>query len=673
MKHAELFGPDAGRHDDSEGSAGEVATVLLETLEPVHVAGEPPLVRAPQPIDLGAVGTVGGEGIDAIGAPARAPQAPFTVMSRARIMLVDDEPTTLEVVQTYLEEAGYTEFVSTSVPGEALPGMRAAPPDLLLLDLMMPGISGFEILAALRADEGLRYTPVIVLTAATDGDTKLRALELGATDFLSKPVDASELTLRVRNALAFKSYQDRLANVDALTGLPNRRTFIEAVDETFRQALHDRRTYSLLSIDLDRFKQINDSFGHKTGDRVLGDAAQRIRGIFDEVIGTAPRSAGAVPFDARLARTGGDEFMAMLPETAGANTTGQFIRRLQESFQDAFPIGDQDVFITPSIGVAVLPVDGDDAEALIKNAETAMRQAKSRGANNFEFYSRDMNSKAYERLSLESALRKALERDELVLHYQPKVDANTLRLVGVEALVRWQHPQRGMIPPGVFIPIAEETGLIGEIGAWVMNEACRQAIEWQRAGLPAITMAVNMSVVQFKRRLALPAARHALAKSGLDPRMLVLELTESVLMENPRDGEKTLHDLRALGVRLSVDDFGTGYSSLTYLQKFPIDELKIDRSFVAEVARKKDSRAIVAAIVALGRALGLRIVAEGVETVDQVRFLRERGCTQLQGFLFGRPVPAPALEASLRKLSQRSAGATGQPGAGKAPHAQAAN
>ncbi|MEZ5729372.1 MAG: EAL domain-containing protein [Burkholderiaceae bacterium] len=576
---------------------------------------------------------------------------PFAVMKHAQLMIVDDEPTTIEVVQTYLEEAGYSDFIRTSNPLEALPLMTATPPDLLLLDLMMPEMDGFEVLKQVRNHESLRYTPIIVLTAAADPDTKLKALELGATDFLAKPVDASELTLRVRNALAFKAYQDRLARQDALTGLPNRGAFLESVERTLRKAIEDRRTFALISIDLDRFKQVNDSFGHKVGDRLLLDAATRIRTILDEVLaGSVKRS------EAMVARAGGDEFMALIPEARGANASGNFIRRLIESFQDAFPLGDHEIFVTPSIGVAILPVDGEDAETLVRNAETAMQQAKRRGRNTFEFYSKEMNSRAYERMSTENHLRKALEREEFVLFFQPKVHVSSLKVIGAEVLLRWNHPEKGLVLPHHFIPVAEETGLIGEIGSWVLEQACRQGVAWRDAGLPPLSLSVNMSVAQFTRRLALPGVRHALAKSGFAAEHLVLELTESVLMDNPDDGEKTLRELKSLGVSLSIDDFGTGYSSLTYLQRFPIDEIKIDKSFVGGVATQKDSRAIVSAIIALGQAMGLRVVAEGVETSEQLAFLRKRRCDQFQGFLYGKPMPAKAYRIFIQRVLARDRG-----------------
>lgn len=578
--------------------------------------------------------------------------SPFAVLSGSLVMMVDDEPLMLEIVQSFLEEAGYRSFVTTSQPTQAMPLLLERRPDILLLDLMMPGINGFEILTQVRAHPELRYTPVIVLTAESSPDAKLKALELGATDFLTKPVDSSELQLRLRNALAFKAYQDRLADFDALTGLPNRRKCLSELNGALDFAARNARGCALLHIDLDRFKQINDTLGHRIGDRLLCAVGQLLERTLAHAEATGWPGNRESEFRVTLARLGGNSFAALLPNLHNlkkVDTAGSVARRVLGAFGEAFQVEGHELFVTCSVGLAISPGDGKDGETLLKHAEMAMYQAKKRGRNSSEFFSGEMNAHALERLTLENQLRRAVERDELVLYYQPKVDLVTQQITGAEALVRWRHPEQGIIMPAKFIPIAEETGLIVEIGQWVLRAACQQAKAWTVAGLPALSMAVNVSSAQFKQRKVWQAVRGALERSGLSPQMLVLELTESMLMENAADSVQMLYELKEMGLKLAVDDFGTGYSSLTYLSRFPIDELKIDRSFVSGIPKEPDSEVIVGAIIALARELGLKTVAEGVETREQLKFLRSRQCQEYQGYLCSRPAPAQAFANLVRK------------------------
>jgi diguanylate cyclase (GGDEF)-like protein len=557
-------------------------------------------------------------------------------LSGATVMMVDDDPITLEVIQTFLSEAGYRNIITLSQPEAALETIHTNQPDVILLDLLMPGVSGFDILRSMRADEELRYVPVIMLTAASDAETKLQALELGATDFLAKPVDPSELSLRLRNTLAFKAYRDRLAYFDSLTDLPNRRSFIAQLRGALRRQGDDGRL-AVLHIDLDRFKHINDTLGYSLGDNLLKAVAHR----FGNALRECEKLRGSVMRDGIfLARFSGDEYIVMasgLPDEAMADLLA---RRLIASLADPFRVGGHELFITASIGIAVSPRDGTDTVALLQHADVAMHAAKQQGQSSFEFYSGELNARALERLTLENGLRRAVERDELVLHYQPQIEVASGRIVGVEALMRWRHPDMGLLMPARFIPLAEETGLIRELGDWALREACRQVVEWDRLGLPPLTVSVNVATPQFRRADFPNMIREALETSGLAPERLMLEMTESMLMHQSNQGMALLQEIKAIGVGLSLDDFGTGYSSFSYIQRLPLDEIKIDRSFVADMATSPESAAIVAAMLTLAGGLGLKIVAEGVETEAQLERLALRACQVYQGFYYSPPVPA---------------------------------
>jgi len=585
----------------------------------------------------------------AIGDPA----GPFVGLRDFTVMLVDDEPVTLEVIQTYLEEAGYKNFIATSRPVEAVDLLRERRPDILLLDLMMPEVSGFDILAQVRAEESLRYTPVIIVTADSDPEKKLRLLEMGATEILTKPVDSSELRLRVRNALAFKAYQDRLTDYDALTDLPNRKRFVTDVAAAVARARRNGSTCALLHADLDRFKQVNDTLGHRVGDALLRAVTRRLQSALVDVATTNWRRPQELEPSLALARISGNGFAALLTGVVSPDIPSRVARNTLSALAEPFSVSGQQMYMTGSIGVAFCPNDAEDAETLLKNAEMAMYQAKERGRNTFEFFSEEMNARALERLSLEGQLRRALERDQFVLYYQPKVDVAAPRIVGAEALLRWRHPELGMVPPTRFIPVAEDTGMIVEIGEWVLREATRQLKAWSMQGLPPISVSVNVSGAQFRQRRLLETVRKTLEASGAAPDSLILELTESMLMDGASANVEMLTRLKATGVKLSMDDFGTGYSSLTYLKRFPIDELKIDRAFISGIPAERDSMAIVAAIVAMARALGLKVVAEGVETEEQLRFLRVLRCEVYQGYLCSRPVPPEPFADLLRRSRTR--------------------
>ena len=555
------------------------------------------------------------------------------------VMMVDDEPMMTDVIQTYLEEAGYRRFVSVNDPLRALDAARQHRPGLLLLDLMMPGLSGFDILAQMRNDEQLRYIPVIMLTAASNTATKLKALELGATEFLSKPVDPSELILRVRNTLVFKVYQDRLANEDLLTGLPNQRVFTEQLQAMLAGAQQGHAGLAMLQIGLDRFKQINDSLGHSAGDRLLEAIAGRLR--------SCVRRSDAL----LLSRLEGDEFGLLMPGIESPDAADQMARRILAAMSRPFQHEGQELFVTPSIGISVFPDDGLTEQTLRRNAAAAMRHAKGSGRNTFEFYSAELNSASVERLSLETNLRRAIERDELLLHYQPKIHLISGRVVGAEALLRWVRPGLGVVPPAQFIPVAEETGFIVEIGEWVIEQACAQMARWRQAGLGALKVSINVTRHDMVAGGLVHAIGGAMARHRIEPGQLVVELTESMLMDRVENTRKQLDELRALGAEVAIDDFGTGYSSMNYLKRFPVDELKIDKSFIDGTPHSPTDNAIVKAMIVLGHSLGMRVVAEGVETASQRDMLTDLGCHSFQGYLCSKPLPAAAFSARLLEIN----------------------
>jgi len=556
----------------------------------------------------------------------------------ATIMMIDDATTTLMVLQAFLEDAGYRNFVSLSQPTEAFQLLVDDVPDVVLLDINMPEVSGFDILSFMRARESLEYTPVIVLTSSDDAETKLRALQLGATDFLAKPVDESELVLRLRNTLAAKRYLDQQTYYDRVTGLANRRLFMDRLGRAVSAAERSATHSAMLLINVDRFKKVNDGLGHSVGDELLHAIGRRLNGLVRaEDLVSSPERQTAPNL---VARIGGDEFTVLLSDVRDVEAASSVAGRILLGLAKSFRVQGLELFVTASIGIAAFPEHGTDKEELLKHAGVAMSHAKRQGRNRYHAYSTVMDSSSRQRLTVESELHRALDRQELELHYQPKVDVQTGVVTGAETLVRWRHPERGLVPPGEFIGIAEDSGLIADIGDWVLWEACRQNAAWHAAGLPGLQLAVNVSGHQFRDKGLADRVRQALLETGLDPRCLTLELTEGVMIEDAKGNVAVLHELKEIGVTLSVDDFGTGYSSLSYLEQFPLDELKIDRSFVSKIDSTGSEAPIVTAIIAMAHSLNFSVVAEGVESEQQLSFLRQHRCECYQGYLFSKPVPA---------------------------------
>jgi diguanylate cyclase (GGDEF)-like protein len=417
-----------------------------------------------------------------------------------------------------------------------------------------------------------------------------------------------------------------LATHDELTGLPNRSAFGEAVNHAIQAGHRYGHMFTVMFMDLDRFKNINDTFGHSAGDVLLIETAKRLKECLRE--------------SDVIARIGGDEFIILLREVTDQSQAAKVARKILSAVVKPLTIQGHECRVTASIGVSMFPTNALDEESLIKNADAAMYVAKEEGRNGFRFHFKDIGTQSIERLILEASLRAALERNELLLHYQPKQNLGHGGISGIEALLRWQHPDLGLLPPDRFIPLAEETGLIVPIGKWVIETACAQNVAWQRQGLPALRIAVNLSPRQFADPELLSDIDAALHKSGMAPELLELEITESMVMQNIERAMRVLKAIKGLGVMLAIDDFGTGYSSMSLLKKFPIDALKIDRSFVREITSNSEDMAIADAIIALGRALDLTIVAEGVETAEQEAFLRARNCDEVQGYLISEPVPA---------------------------------
>ena len=698
----------------------------------------------------------------------------MTAPPPASILIVDDEQRNRKLLEALLQPEGYITR-SASDGKEALASVAETPPDLILLDIMMPGMNGYEVATHLKSNPATASIPIIMVTAHIDRDSRLAGLAAGAEDFLTKPVDRAELWLRVRNLLRLKAYADflenygailegqvderasdlqrfraamdatadaimlvsrtsmrfvevnntvtamfgysreelfrmgpsrlnddelthlevlydaviagqhvnrfteselrrkdgshlhvevhrhahrsgadwiivvvmrditerkeaekrlhRMAHFDALTGLPNRTLFFDTLARTLERASGNGWHVAVLNIDVDHFKNVNDTLGHAIGDELLSQFGDRL--------------VQSVRIRDTVGRQGGDEFAVILVLEDGQQGASVVAAKIHAARRPPFHLQGHEVTVTASIGIAIHPADTADAESLLKYADTAMYRAKQAGRDTSSFFTAQMNAEAMARLEMETALRNAVENGEFVLYYQPKVNLASGRIAGLEALIRWQRPGHGLVPPMDFLPLLEETGLIARVGGWVVATACRQIAAWAWLPVGPVAISVNVSGRQFIEGDLDGDIAGALLETGIAPDLLELELTEGSLMENTGRTIACMHGLKKLGVQISIDDFGTGYSSLAYLRRFPIDKLKIDIAFIREITRNPDDAAIALAIIRMAHSLKLEVIAEGVETEAQLAYLRRHHCDMIQGYYFSPPVPAADMERML--------------------------
>lgn len=576
-------------------------------------------------------------------------------MHNNHILIIDDDPVIRLLTTQALRSAG---FQTTAVKsGElGLESFQENEADAVLLDVMMPeGMNGFEVCTQLRNLPNGNNTPVLMMTGLDDMESINRAFECGATDFITKPINFPLLSHRIRYMLKASNTTIRLleserrlhrmAYFDSLTELPNRLFFKEHLQYMIALAQRQKQKLAILFLDLDGFKRINDTLGHHLGDQVLQETGCRLRKSLrasDVLIRT-----GATEDGASLARLGGDEFTVLLSRISRNEDAATVAERIRENLSELLSFGNHELYTTTSIGIAIYPEDGENAEELLKNADMSMYYAKRNGGNRFQYFSNQMTEAALRRLNLENHLRKAIERQELSLNYQPFLDIANGRFCGVEALLRWNSHELGQISPAEFIPLAEETGLIVAIGEWVLMEACHQAKRWINQGIPLGRMAVNVSGMQMLNKNFAHQVKNALSEYRLEAHHLELELTETALISDEKSVLEQLKTLKQIGIQIAIDDFGMGYSSLSRLKHFPIDRLKIDRSFIIDIEDTSENGAIASAVIAMAVSMGMKVIAEGVETDNQLAFLKSKGCNEAQGFFLSRPLPSNQAETFL--------------------------
>jgi predicted signal transduction protein with EAL and GGDEF domain len=565
-----------------------------------------------------------------------------------KILIADDDAISRRLVQKTLEREGYEVLTVENGRSAAECLSSADGPRLALLDWVMPELDGLSVCRQIRSRSNHPYIYMILLTSKESKEDMVRGFEAGADDYLTKPCDPEELKARLRAGQRILRLQDKLiqdARQDPLTRLPNRAFFLDQLVGCVKRAkrLPDY-VFAVLFVDIDSFKIVNDSLGHFAGDQLIVQIAERLVSSVrrEDVVSCSADEKGPIrqTGEDTLARMGGDEFTILLVDIRDASDGVRVAERIQQKLEAPFMISGQEVSITASIGIALSATGYSTAEDILHDADTAMYRAKALGKSRYEICDPAMHARAVSRFKLETDLRRAMDREEFRVHYQPIVSLQDCRIVGFEALLRWQRPGFGLVMPGEFVQVAEETGQIPIIGLWVLREACRQMRAWnlQFPSDPAFTVAVNISGKQFAQPDLVSQVGHILREACLDPHYLKLELTESVTMRDAERAARILGELKTLGIGLSMDDFGTGYSSLSHLRRFPLDTLKIDRSFVSEMKNSGDSRAIVQMIMSLGRSLGMEMVAEGVETAKQADLLKSLGCEFAQGYFFSKPI-----------------------------------
>ncbi len=550
---------------------------------------------------------------------------------RPVVVLADDDPSIRLMVRHVLESEDF-DIIEASDGLEAIKAVEKYHPALILLDAVMPGIDGFTTCQQIK-EKGYTDIPVMMITGLDDDASVERAYEVGAIDFITKPIKWAVLKHRVKSVVA-KVIAERkvqlLAYRDNLTGLPNRLLFADRLEQAVKRSERSRTSMALMLIDIDDFKLVNDSFGHDAGDKLIKAVG--------ELISKSLRRADTI------ARLGGDEFAVVIEGIDGPDDAISIADNLTTILEHNVRLDDQETYTSASIGISVYPGDGKDARTLLKNADTAMFRAKENGRHCFQFYKPEMSVSAMERLDLENSLKAAFENDEFLIHYQPIIDIHKNEVVGVEALLRWQHPDKGMIQPADFVNVVEDCGLIVALGEWLIFSACKQVKVWHEAGLENQNVSINLAPRQFKEQDLVALFTQALAENNLDGSSLSVEVTERTLIDNIGEVESTLKKLRSMGVKILLDDFGTGYASLAYLKEFPVDVVKIDRAFVTGIPDNEEDSTIVDAIAGLTRGLKLALHAEGVENERQLNVLKSIGCQYGQGFYWSKPLPGDEYE-----------------------------
>lgn len=562
------------------------------------------------------------------------------------ILVANDDDLTRELTRSVLVEGGFR--VEEAHDGEvAVAQFTRLQPDLVIMDVMMPKLDGFGACSQMReiesADEHVEgLTPIIMLTALDDVDAVRRAFDAGATDFITKPIHWPLFIHRIRYAArthriakelgAEKKRLEHVTNYDPVTNLANRNLINDRLDHAVVEARRRPQVLGVILIDLDRFKIINDSYGHELGNTVLKLIANRLHQFTRE--------------SDTLGRIGGDEFIILAKQLHDPSDASRIATTVIDALKEPFDIDGIEIIVTASLGIATYPLDGLDSDTLIKNAEAAMYQAKSGGRDGFQFFTESLNQTARERLSLETQLRHALDKNEFFLCYQPQMHIADGTLWGAEALIRWRRPGKGIVVPDSFVPILEDTGIIMKVGEWILTTACTQIILWQEQGFD-MAISINLSARQFGDGKLVDMLLGIVRETGIDPCYLELELTESTLMKNASSAIETMRKLKDNGIRLSIDDFGTGYSSLAYLKKLPVNHLKVDKSFVLNMSTDEDDKTIVRSTIDLAHNLGLGVIAEGVENIQTLKLLKEMNCDLAQGFFIGRPLEANHLDAWL--------------------------
>ncbi len=554
---------------------------------------------------------------------------------RQKILVIEDSSDMADYITIILSP--YFEVI-TSANGEE--GYKIAcdkQPDLILSDWMMPLKTGIEVCKEVKSNKELAHIPFILLTGRAVIDAKVDALESGADDYLIKPFNRKELLARIANLLKNRELEAKLhkeniflSYYDTLTKLPNRRLFNDRLVQSLAHASRNKQQVAILFLNLDRFKIINETAGYTTGDLLLSAISKRLKKCIRK--------------EDTLARQGGDEFLAMLIGIPKVEVAAIIAQKILKNISEMHhPSDGYEIPLNASIGISIYPYDSENPEILIKNADIAMSRAKEDGGNTYQFYTKDMHDRIKKRFDLETDLRHALRQGEFEVYYQPKVDLRHGHITGTEALVRWKRPNGGMVLPSEFIPLAEDVGFVSEINEWVLHTACKQNKAWQTAGLRPIKVSVNLSSQQFVKQNLVELSNRVLQETGMDVKFLEFEVTESNAMKNVNTASDILRNLKQMGASISIDDFGTGYSSLSYLKTLPVHTVKIDRSFIHDMTRGPDSKAIVTAITAMAHSLGLSVIAEGVETDEQLTFLRSIECDEMQGYFFSRPLPAAEL------------------------------